>query len=118
MRGAVDRRAFEAMHGYYVCGVAGCVLEEHHCGPCCIPEISRTRSSREATAGEAKSPVLTETDACVMMTKTEQSSDGARDSEMASGDGASNVAAAALTSSKDETSSPNLQAQHAKRSAD
>lgn len=36
MEAAFNRREFEEENGYYVCGVAGCVLEEYHAGECAI----------------------------------------------------------------------------------
>ena len=38
------RTEFEETHGYYACGVNGCILAESHCGLCVIPELSRVRS--------------------------------------------------------------------------
>ena len=38
------RTEFEETHGYYACGVNGCILAERHCGVCVIPELSRVRS--------------------------------------------------------------------------
>ena len=38
------RTEFEETHGYYACGVNGCILAERYCGVCVIPELSRVRS--------------------------------------------------------------------------
>ena len=41
---ASDRLAFEAIHGYYMCGLNGCILRNFHKGPCCFPILERCRS--------------------------------------------------------------------------
>ena len=53
-----ERLEYEKEQGYYMCGINGCILAEHHSGMCVFPELSRQRSSREA------SPCATQT--CVL----------------------------------------------------
>ena len=51
----IDRLAFEEAHGYYVCGIAGCILEERHRGPCAFPFLGR-RARKEVTKGTSSPP--------------------------------------------------------------
>lgn len=45
------RGAFEREHGYYACGVNGCILAERHTGVCVMPELTRQRSVRGKEPG-------------------------------------------------------------------
>ena len=49
------RVSFETEHGYYMCGVNGCVLEEHHRGACAIPVLGK-RSRTVASEAQPCAP--------------------------------------------------------------
>ena len=55
---AEGRIAFEEEHGYYVCGINGCLLEDSHSGPCAFPIVNPRRGSSSPTG------ILATTSAC------------------------------------------------------
>ena len=47
-----ERMQFEETLGYFPCGINGCILEEHHCGVCVMPDLPRRQRSTTSTEGQ------------------------------------------------------------------